>query len=76
MMSGTGQIMILNMISTTVVITLGSVKRYRKANMPLSTRKLIYRGVPLLIDEVHMTQVQAEQFLQQQGSSEKRMHAY
>ena len=54
MKSGTGQKMILNMISTTVMIKLGRVKGNRMVNMQLSNQKLVDRGVQMLIDELHI----------------------
>ena len=76
MKSGTGQKMILNMISTTVMIKLGRVKGNRMVNMQLSNRKLIDRGVQMLIDELHINKAEAKQFLQEQGSVKKALDAY
>lgn len=56
------------MISTTVMIKLGRVKGNRMVNMQLSNRKLIDRGVQMLIDELHINKAEAKQFLQEQGS--------
>ena len=76
MKSGTGQKMILNMISTTVMIKLGRVKGNRMVNMQLSNRKLIDRGVQMLIDELHINKAEAKQLLQEQGSVKKAFDAY
>lgn len=76
MKSGTGQKMILNMISTTVMIKLGRVKGNRMVNMQLSNRKLINRGVQMLIDELHINKAEAKQLLQEQGSVKKALDAY
>lgn len=76
MKSGTGQKMILNMISTTVMIKLGRVKGNRMVNMQLSNRKLIDRGVQMLIDELHINKAEAKQLLQEQGSVKKALDAY
>ena len=50
MKSGTGQKMILNMISTAVMIQLGRVKGNKMVNMQLSNQKLIDRGTRMLVD--------------------------
>ena len=76
MKSGTGQKMILNMISTTVMIKLGRVKGNRMVNMQLSNQKLVDRGVQMLIDELHINKAEAKQLLQEQGSVKKAFDAY
>lgn len=68
MKSGTGQKMILNMISTSVMIKLGRVKGNRMVNMQLSNRKLIDRGIRMIMDELHTTEAEAERLLMQHGS--------
>lgn len=68
MKSGTGQKMILNMISTTVMIKLGRVKGNRMVNMQLSNQKLVDRGVKMLEDELKITQEEAKQLLLKYGS--------
>ena len=40
-------------------------------NMQLSNRKLIDRGVQMLIDELHINKAEAKQLLQEQGSVKK-----
>ena len=75
MKSGTGQKMILNMISTTVMIKLGRVKGNRMVNMQLSNQKLIDRGVQMLIDELHINKEKAKQLLQEYGSVKKVLDA-
>lgn len=76
MKSGTGQKMILNMISTTVMIKLGRVKGNRMVNMQLSNQKLIDRGAQMLIDELHLNRNDAKQLLQKFGSVKKAIDAY
>lgn len=48
MKSGTAQKMILNMISTTIMIELGRVQGNKMVNMQLSNQKLIDRGLSLI----------------------------
>lgn len=76
MKSGTGQKMILNMISTTVMIKLGRVKGNRMVNMQLSNQKLVDRGVQMLIDELPINKEKAKQLLQKYGSVKKALDAY
>ena len=76
MKSGTGQKMILNMISTTVMIKLGRVKGNRMINMQLSNQKLVDRGVQMLIDELPINKERAKQLLQKYGSVKKALDAY
>lgn len=76
MKSGTGQKMILNMISTTVMIKLGRVKGNRMVNMQLSNQKLVDRGVQMLTDELPINKEEAKQLLQENGSVKKAFDAY
>lgn len=76
MKSGTGQKMILNMISTTVMIKLGRVKGNRMVNMQLSNQKLVDRGVQMLMDELPINRKEAKQLLQEYGSVKKAFDAY
>ena len=63
MKSGTGQKMILNMISTAVMIGLGRVKGNKMVNMQLTNQKLIDRGTRMLIDELHLNYGEAQSLL-------------
>lgn len=51
MKSGTAQKLILNMISTAVMIQLGRVEDNRMVNMQLTNEKLIDRGVKMLMEK-------------------------
>lgn len=51
MKSGTGQKMICNMISTTVMIKIGRVHGNKMVNMQLTNAKLVDRGTRMLIEE-------------------------
>lgn len=55
MKSGTAQKMVLNMISTTVMIRLGRVHDNRMVHMQISNDKLLDRGVKMLMDKLGMT---------------------
>ncbi|RYD90089.1 MAG: N-acetylmuramic acid 6-phosphate etherase, partial [Sphingobacteriales bacterium] len=50
MKSGTAQKLVLNMISTTLMILLGRVEDNRMVNMQLANKKLVDRGVQLLME--------------------------
>ena len=49
MKSGTAQKLVLNMISTTVMIKLGNVKGNKMVDMQLSNNKLVERGILMLM---------------------------
>lgn len=71
MKSGTGQKMILNMISTSVMIQLGRVKGNRMVNMQLTNQKLIDRGTRMLVDELGLDYEHAKRLLLMYGSVKK-----
>ena len=73
MKSGTGQKMILNMISTALMIKLGRVKGNKMVNMQLTNQKLIGRGARMLMDELHIDEAQARRLLLIHGSVNKAM---
>lgn len=74
MKSGTGQKMILNMLSTTVMICLGRVEGNRMVNMQLTNDKLIDRGTRMLVDALHIDYDRARRLLLAHGSVEKALH--
>lgn len=76
MKSGTGQKMILNMISTTVMIQLGRVKGNRMVNMQLTNKKLIDRGTRMVMDATHLPYQEAQALLLKQGSVKKAIDAF
>ena len=54
MKSGTAQKMVLNMISTSVMIKLGRIKGNKMVNMQLTNQKLFDRGVKMIMDELKL----------------------
>ena len=68
MKSGTAQKLILNMISTTLMIQLGRVKGNRMVDMQLSNNKLVERGIKMILEESKLTYGQAKALLLQHGS--------
>ena len=54
MKSGTGQKMICNMITTSVMIKMGRVKGNKMVNMQLSNAKLVDRGTRMVVEELRL----------------------
>ncbi|PXV63004.1 N-acetylmuramic acid 6-phosphate etherase [Dysgonomonas alginatilytica] len=76
MKSGTGQKMILNMITTATMIKLGRVKGNRMVNMQLSNAKLVDRGTRMIIDELGLEYDEANRLLLLHGSVKSAVDAY
>lgn len=71
MKSGTAQKLILNMISTAVMIRLGRVKGNRMVDMQLSNNKLIDRGTKMVMEATGKTFEEANELLKKYGSVRK-----
>ena len=72
MKSGTAQKLVLNMISTTVMIQLGRVDDNKMVNMQLSNDKLVDRGAKMLMERIKMTDyAMAKELLLKYGSVKK-----
>ena len=76
MKSGTGQKMICNMITTSVMIQLGRVKGNKMVNMQLSNKKLIDRGTRMIVEELGLDYGKARDLLLMHGSVKKAVDAY
>lgn len=68
MKAGTAQKLVLNMISTTVMIQLGRVKGNKMVDMQLTNHKLVNRAVKMIMDELHVSEQRAEELLQKFGN--------
>ena len=68
MKSGTAQKMVLNMISTTLMIRLGRVRGNRMVKMQLTNAKLVDRGTRMLQDMLGLSYEEAQQRLLAAGS--------
>ena len=68
MKSGTAQKMVLNMISTTLMIRMGRVHGNRMVNMQLTNDKLIDRGTRMLQDSLGLSYDDARERLLEAGS--------
>ena len=71
MKSGTAQKLILNMISTSVMIKLGRVKGNRMVDMQLSNNKLVDRGTWMVMDGLDVDYATANALLKKYGSVRK-----
>jgi N-acetylmuramic acid 6-phosphate etherase len=76
MKAGTAQKMVLNMISTSVMIQLGRVKGNKMVDMELSNKKLIERGTLMIIDELGIDHDDARRMLLLHGSVRKAIENY
>lgn len=68
MKAGTAQKMILNMISTSVMIQLGHIKGNKMVDMQLSNDKLVDRGTRMIMESTHLNYEKAQELLKQYGS--------
>lgn len=71
MKAGTAQKLVLNMISTTIMIQLGRVKGNKMVDMKLSNNKLIARGVKMVMHELNVDKETATQLINKTGSVRK-----
>ena len=76
MKAGTAQKLALNMISTAVMIKLGKVKGNKMVNMQLSNKKLVNRGVKMIVDELDIDESTAINLLKKHQSVRKAINAY
>jgi N-acetylmuramic acid 6-phosphate etherase len=76
MKAGTAQKMVLNMITTTLMIKLGRVKGNKMVNMQLTNKKLIERGTRMIVEELNIQREAARILLMQHGSVKKALEFY
>ena len=76
MKSGTGQKLICNMISTSVMIRMGRVKGNKMVNMQLTNQKLVDRGTRWLVEELKIPYDDAKRLLLLHGSVKKAIDAF
>ena len=76
MKSGTAQKLVLNMISTSVMIKLGKVKGNKMVDMHLSNKKLVDRGTKMLMQEIGVEYETANDLLNQFGSVRNAVDNY
>ena len=75
MKAGTAQKLILNMISTSVMISLGRVKDNKMVDMQLSNDKLIDRGTRMVIESLGLSYDDAKERLLRFGSVRKAVES-
>jgi len=68
MKSGTAQKLVLNMISTSVMIKLGKVKGNKMVDMQLSNEKLVKRGTRMIMEALGVDANEAKELLMEHGS--------
>ena len=76
MKSGTAQKLVLNMISTALMIRLGRVEDNKMVNMQLTNEKLVDRGVKMIMEIIpHLDYDQALVLLNEHGSVKKAVES-
>jgi N-acetylmuramic acid 6-phosphate etherase len=76
MKAGTAQKLVLNMISTSLMIKLGRVKGNRMVDMQLSNDKLVDRGTLMVAEETGLDYDSAKELLEQTGSVRAALNKY
>jgi len=76
MKAGTAQKLVLNMISTAVMVQLGRVKGNKMVDMQLSNQKLVERGTKMLMKALDIEENAARELLLREGSVRKSMEAH
>lgn len=77
MKSGTAQKLVLNMISTAVMIQIGRVEDNKMVNMQLTNEKIVDRGVKMLMQKLNLSDYDnAKTLLLKHGSVKKAIENY
>jgi N-acetylmuramic acid 6-phosphate etherase len=76
MKAGTAQKLVLNMLSTSVMIRLGRVKGNKMIDMQLTNHKLVDRGTKMLMKALDIAEDAARELLLENGSVRKGIEAY
>jgi len=76
MKAGTAQKLVLNMISTSLMIKLGHVKGNKMVDMQLTNEKLVKRGIKMIMEELKVEERQAEKLLFKFGSVRQAIDSY
>jgi N-acetylmuramic acid 6-phosphate etherase len=77
MKSGTAQKLVLNMISTSVMIQLGRVEDNKMVNMQLTNDKIVDRGVKMLMEKLGLQEYEtAKELLLEKGSVKKAIESF
>ena len=73
MKAGTAQKLVLNMISTAVMVQLGKVEGNKMVDMQLSNNKLVDRGTKMLMKKLNINYKEANTLLLKYGSVRKAL---
>ena len=76
MKSGTAQKLVLNMISTSIMIKMGRVKGNKMVDMQLTNNKLNDRGIRMIMDEIQVDYETGNQLLKEFGSVRKAVDGF
>jgi N-acetylmuramic acid 6-phosphate etherase len=76
MKAGTAQKLVLNMISTAVMIRLGRVRGNKMVDMQLTNNKLVERGTRMIMDATGLSAQKAAEMLEEFGSVRNAVDAY
>lgn len=76
MKAGTAQKLVLNMISTTLMIKLGRVKGNKMVDMMPTNNKLVERGSKMIKEELGVDNLTAANLLAKHGNVRKAVEAY
>jgi N-acetylmuramic acid 6-phosphate etherase len=68
MKAGTAQKLVLNMLSTAVMIRLGRVKGNKMVDMQMTNHKLVLRAIRMVTEELGVSDEQARALLDVHGS--------
>ena len=75
MKSGTSQKLVLNMISTALMIRIGRVEGNKMVNMQLNNKKLVQRGIRFIMEDRGVDKKTAAEYLEKYGSVKKAIAA-
>lgn len=76
MKAGTAQKLVLNMLTTSVMIKLGRVEGNKMVDMQLSNQKLVERGQRMLMERLDVSIVEAKNLLEKYKSVRKAIDGY
>ncbi len=76
MKAGTAQKLVLNMLSTSVMIKIGRVEDNKMVNMQLTNDKLIERGTKMVMQSTALDETASRQLLLQHGSVKKAVESF
>jgi N-acetylmuramic acid 6-phosphate etherase len=76
MKAGTAQKLVLNMLTTAVMIQLGRVRGNKMVDMQLSNNKLVDRANKMVMDETGVDEATAAKLLKEEGSVRKAVDRY